>query len=865
MRTPLSRTSTFLVQTVDTFPLFEVTSEKDTLMSHPFGDLLSRYLHRKHGLSQSKLAEGILQDPSVITKMCKGQRLTGIHARERVVAIIDWLRAQAAIQMVTEANALLAAAGMVPLRTDESGEHTILRQLQSQPLPTHSPAVLSSSAPPRRTNLPAALTSFIGRTDELADVAQHIATQRLVTLTGAGGVGKTRLATEVGIRLAQGIDASAFADGVWLVELAELSRPALVAQALARLFKLPEQVGQTSLELLDEYLADKHLLLILDNCEHLVEACADVVEHLLRHWWRLHVLATSREELRIPGEMIYPVLPLTLSDPLEHNPELVLASSAAQLFVERIGAGHRTQQAHREDAATIAHICRQLDGIPLALELAAPLAHSMSLIEIAAQLGNQMAILTNTYRTAIPRHQTMHSALIWSYRLLAPAEQELLARVAVFAGGWTLEAAHAVCDDTPTAALLPSLQQLVVKSLALEEILDGQRRYRLLEPVRQFARAQLAAGGEQEALCRRHATYFLSVAEQMGQARDTPREQEWLQTLEPERANLRAVNTWAIEQGESEFAHRFNGSLIAFWIYRSSAAEARHWLEAVLELKAATPTVATLTAEALALDLAAYIAVGQQDFAQARTWFERELAIHTAMNHQPGIAKALRGLGYTAMLCGELAQAHHYTKQSLTVSRSVQDRWGAAWSLFDLGYLAMVRGEINQAQVFLEEAVPQLREQGILFGAFRALIALGHTMRLLDDHERARGFYRDALHIQQQMQYVQQINEGLDGLAGIAAAEGDPARAARLFGAAQAHCEAMAAPRWSHLDPIYDRDIALARSLLGPDEWHAAWTAGYAMPLDQAIAYALTESAPHDTGAVENPNGAATRQDIAAV
>ena len=384
----------------------------------------------------------------------------------------------------------------------------------------------------------------------------------------------------------------------------------------------------------------------------------------------------------------------------------------------------------------------------------------------------------------------------------------------------------------------------------LEEDLDGQRRYRLLEPVRQFARAQLAASGEQDALRRRHASYFFSLAEQLGPARDTPRERAWLQTLEPERANLHAVNSWAIDQGESEFAHRFNGLLFAFWCYRSSTAETRHWFDAVLALQAALPTTATLTAEALALDAAGYIAVAQHDFAQARTWFDRELTIHTAMNHQSGIAKALRGLGFTAMLCGDLAQAQHYTERSLIACRSVDDRSGAAWSLFDLGYLAMVRGDIKEARLVLEEAVPELREQGNLFGTLRALLALGHTLRLMDDHERARACYRDALHIQQHTHYVSNISDGLEALAGIAAAAGDPERAAQLFGAAQAHREAIAMPRWPTMAALYNRDVALARSLLDGDGWHATWAAGYAMPLDQAVAYALAESTADGSGFV---------------
>jgi predicted ATPase/transcriptional regulator with XRE-family HTH domain len=792
-----------------------------------FGDLLR--VHRQAaGLSQEELAERARLSTRAVGDLERGTKLRPHRTTIQLLA--------AALNLSAEQLSEFEAAARRPPSTAPSA-------------PSSVPSVAAPQAAPRH-NLPAALTSFIGRTHELAEVTRCLATQRLVTLTGAGGVGKTRLATEIGIHLVQGSDASVFADGVWLVELAELAQAALVAQALVRVFKLPGQIGQTPLELLQEYLADKHLLLVLDNCEHLVEACAEVVEYLLHHCWGLHVLATSREELRIPGETIYPVRPLTLPDPLEDNPEQLLASAAAQLFVARSGAGHLTQQSYREDAAMIAHICRQLDGIPLALELAAPLTHSLSLSEIAAQLHNQMAVLTSTYRTTIPRHQTMHSALVWSYQLLTPAEQQLLDRIAVFAGGWTLEAAQAVCADTPAAQLLRSLQQLVAQSLVLIENLGGRRRYRLLEPVRQFARTQLAVSGEQDSLCRRHAAYFLALAEQMGEARDTPREREWLQTLEAERANLRAVNSWAIEQGEIAFAHRFNGLLFAFWIYRSSASEARHWMDAVLELKAAVPTPATLTAEALALDAAAYIAVLQHDFAQAQIWFERELTIHTAMNDQPGIATVLRGYGFTAMLSGDLVQAQHYTGQSLILSRAVLDRWGEAWSLFDLGYLALVRDAIPQARGFLEEALPQLREQGNLWGTYRALLALGHTMRLLDDAGRARGCYRDALCIQQQMHYLPSVSDGLEGLAGMAASEGDPLRAVRLFGAAQAHRDAIAAPRWRDRDASYARDVALARSLLDEEAWRAAWAAGGAMPLDQAVAYALAESSADDSGSV---------------
>ncbi|MEP7189780.1 MAG: AAA family ATPase, partial [Roseiflexaceae bacterium] len=615
---------------------------------------------------------------------------------------------------------------------------------------------------PTRTNLPAPLTSFVGRDEELADIPALIESQRLVTLTGVGGVGKTRLATEVGIRMVRR-GAPIARDGVWVVELASLAKPALVAQAIARIFRLPEQGVRTTLELLQEHLAEQQLLLILDNCEHLVDVCAEIAEQLLLHCWQLHILATSREPLRVPGECAVPILPLGLPGPNELQPTQILTTTAALLFVARMDAAigvfastaAPADRIDSADAAAIAQICLQLDGIPLALELAAPLTQSMMLAEIAAQLQNQMTILTNNYRTAIPRHQTMHSALVWSYRLLAPEEQLLLTTVAVFAGGWTLEAAQAMCSDCPAERVLPMLTQLIAKSLVLPEETHGQRRYRLLEPVRQFAQAQLAADGTEDAVRRRHAAYFLTLAEQMHQARDTSNEAEWLDRLEPERDNLRAVNIWAIEHGEAELAHRFNGWLFAFWLYRNSKTETRHWVDAALTLKAATPTQDTLTAEALALDVAGYFAVAQRDYRYAQECFQRELACYSTIGHQPGIATGYRGLGYTAMQRGDLEQADSLTARSLTVSQSVQDHWGMAWSLFDLGCLALVHGDLAQGQGLLEQALPELREQDIVFGTYRALIAFGHVMRALNDTERAIQHYREALQIQQRMHYIQ--------------------------------------------------------------------------------------------------------------
>jgi len=525
----------------------------------------------------------------------------------------------------------------------------------------------------------------------------------------------------------------------------------------------------------------------------------------------------------------------------------VLAYAATQLFVDRMNSTQPMLKTQAAEIGALAHICRQLDGIPLALELAAALTRNMPLAEIATQLDNQMALLTNGYRTAIPRHQTMHSALVWSYRLLSSDEQQLLVRLAVFVGGWTLDAAKAVCADDPIVNIAALLNQLIAKSLGLVETQNGERRYRLLEPVRQFSYTQLVASGEQKVIQRRHAHYFLSLAEKMDQARDTLQEREWLQRLEPERNNLRAVNRWAIERKEAEFAQRFNGFLCAFWIYCSGVSEASHWLEGVLALTEAedetTRTPPALMAEASVLNTVGHAVVLMNDFARAQTLFERELRLRTALDDRKGIANALRGISYTLMMSNNLSQAQTYADQAIDICRAAQDHWGIVWSLFDLGYLALARGELTAAQALLEEVLPMLQEQGINFGAFRTLLALGHLMRTKSDMEQARRFYVNALHLQQQMHYVHVIADGLEGLAAIAVVEQNPMQAVRLLGAARAHRQSNTLTRPYHQVAGYEHAVALTRRQLAPEAWNIAWTAGRRICFN-GLSYCSVGSAP---------------------
>ena len=340
-------------------------------------------------------------------------------------------------------------------------------------------------------------------------------------------------------------------------------------------------------------------------------------------------------------------------------------------------------------------------------------------------------------------------------------------------------------------------------------------------------------------LQQRHARYFLALAEQMGEALDTRQEREWLQRLEPERDNLRVVNGWALAQNEAEFAHRFNGALFAFWLYRSSATEARHWLEAVLALTAPVPTAAARRAEATALNVAGYLMIFHGNYALAQGYFERELALYTENGDQRGIATGLRGCAFTAMQSGDLARAQHDIEQSLVIARSAEDHWGVAWSLFDLGYLALIRNELSQAQALLEKAVLELHVQGIIFGLYRALFALAQVKGRRGDTVQARILYHDALRLQQQMHYLVPTADCLEGLAGIEVREGQPIRAAQLFGAANAHREETGMLRWQYQNAWFEHDLVLVCSQLDAKAWDAAWSAGRAMTLEQAVEYAL--------------------------
>jgi len=615
-------------------------------------------------------------------------------------------------------------------------------------LPAAFPALKTLG--PLRTNLPAQLTSFIGREKESAAIKQLLANHRLITLTGPGGIGKTRLALQVAAEVLE-----TFPDGVWLIELAPLADPALVPQVVASALGLREDASRDMLATLTDFLNARSLLLILDNCEHVLEACAQLADALLQAGPNLRILASSREALGVAGEAPFRVPSLRAPD-IRRLPALDTLShyEAVQLFVERAATvlpGFRLTQ---DNAPALAQVCARLDGIPLALELAAARASVLRVEQIAARLDDRFRLLTGGSRTAVPRQQTLRALIDWSYDLLAEPERVLLRRLSVFAGGWTLEAAEAVCtgDGIEQYDVLDVLTQLVKKSLVVAEREQGQEtRYRLLETIRQYALERLAASGEADARRRQHVAHYLALAETADAQLGRAGQGAWLDRLEREIDNLRGALEWALGGGDAEVGARLAGALagmrswwVGFWLARGYLAEGHRWLEAAL---ARSLDVAPALRAMLLLQAGSYS--WQSDFGgdreRANALLEESLALFQAMGDRSGIAAVLTRQGATAWFFGDYPQAAQLSNEALALYRELGDRYGIAWVLRRLGDTARDQGDTARATALLEESLALCREQGFVLELPLVLNGLGDVACRQGDYERATALYWEAL------------------------------------------------------------------------------------------------------------------------
>jgi predicted ATPase/DNA-binding SARP family transcriptional activator/DNA-binding CsgD family transcriptional regulator len=720
---------------------------------------------------------------------------------------------------------------------------------------------------PGAHNLPVQRTSFVGREREIVELKRLLSMTGLLTLTGAGGSGKTRLALEVAGELA-----SLYPDGVWLVELAPLSDPDLVAQQVAKALSVREQPDLAHMEMLVEHLRQKNALLVLDNCEHLVDATSDLAGVLLGSSPRLKILATSREPLGVAGEVNWRVSPLSVPS-TDHLPdaENLARYESVRLFVDRARLRLPAFELTQENAGAVARVCRKLDGIPLAIELATARMGALAVEQVAERLEVSLDVLKGGSRTAEPRQQTLRATLDWSYELLSEPERKLFGQLSVFAGGFTLEAAEAVGtgDGIEESEVLESFFMLVDKSLVVAEMgAEDAHRYRMLEPVRQYAREKLEESGEAERVRERHARHYLALAEVAEPELVGARQVAWLERLETEYGNFQTALSWSLEREVNvELGARLAGALWRFWYKRGYLSAGRQWLEAALSGSGALPEIV----HAKLLTGSGMLAWEQGDYASAMVLHEESLSLRRQMRDRPGVASSLNNVGLVALYIGDYERATELHEESLALRRELGDARGSAASLHNLGLVALYEGNRARSKAFMEESLSIYRELKDEWTISILLNNLGLVELYEGEHQRAVELQKESLTLRRELGDRGGVAECLEGLSGVAASKGEAARAARLWAAAESLREAIGAPPPPSHRSLYDAYLVPARSRLEDEAWGAAWSEGRAMQQEEAIEYALgteptTPAAPKRPTLGESPDPLTPReQEIAAL
>jgi predicted ATPase/class 3 adenylate cyclase len=729
----------------------------------------------------------------------------------------------------------------------------------------------------RRNNLPAQPTPLVGRERELEEVLAMLRSThvRLLAFTGPGGTGKTRLGLQAAAELTD-----EFEDGVFFVALASVADPTLVAPAITRTLGLTESGNQPAEELLEGYLSDKQVLLVLDNFEQVLES-APLLDALLSAAPGLKVLATSRTALRLYGEHEFPVPPLSLPD--TGSPLSPLESlgryEAIRLFVDRARAIRPDFSLTEENAPAVIEICSRLDGLPLAIELAAARIKLLPPQAMLSRLGNRLKLLTGGARNLPERQRTLRNAIAWSYEMLDEGEETLFARLAVFSGGSTLEGIEAVCDAQGDLSVdaLEGVSSLLDKSLVRQEEVQGaEPRLMMLETIREFALEKFDESDDSEAIKRAHAEYFLSLAEEAEPRLWGPEDAAWLDRLEREHDNLRVALSWSIEHEEAELALRLAGALRWFWNMGGYYGEGRSWLEAALAKEGEA------SARAKVLEGVGWLANQQGDLDRAEATAEEGLKLSAEADLGEVVAADFQNvLGDAARHRGDYERAAELLEKSLALHREARDTRGVAWSLGDLANVSSDRGNYEQAKELYEKGLALSRELGgaELLGAY--LISLGYEYLLEGDPERATGLNEEAVELyrsrgrksilqvaldnlgwsalikgdfqQSEALFVESLvlckdlgdklvgSESVEGFACIAGAGGEAGRAARLFGAAEALREAAGYQLGTRARSLREPYVTAARTLVGEAAWITAWENGHSMTFEDAIAYALQD------------------------
>ena len=741
---------------------------------------------------------------------------------------------------------------------------------------------LTFDFPPLKTldahpnNLPLQLTSFIGRERELEEVKCKLAASRLVTLIGPGGTGKSRLALHVAADL---IDR--FAKGVWFIDFSTLTEPGLVPQSVAAVLSIREQGQRPLMETIGEKIGPNKLLLVLDNCEHLIEACALLAGTLLRVCPNLSILATSRESLRIGGETAILVWPLETPDP-DHLPaiELISQFDAVRLFIERSVAVSPDFQVNRQSTPKMALICYRLDGIPLAIELAAARVKSISVDVLLDRLDDRFRLLSKGDRTVLPRHQTLEAVIDWSYDLLTDDERALFRRLGVFAGGWTLEAAETLCsgEGIEECNILDLMTELVDKSLVQIDRSQGGVRYRMLETVRQYALQKISTENEIGELRSQFIEYYLKLVE------DGEKKSYWggdtslPKHLAVDFDNFRIALTWCFEDiaKYGEQGLRLAGTLWIVWWTFGYLNEGRFWLEkAVKEVDSGgVPRAKALinlgciawqqadyqmaneyTKESLsiyrsqmtedihglanAIHIRGHVVFDQKDYFQARSLFEESLAKYRQLKDKENICLLVSDLGMVDYHEGNYQSATLRYTESMEIARDQDDLINIANNLLRIGDIARIKRDYESAAASYQESLEILRDMELNLDLASNLHKLGYIARFRGDFQRAAELFTESLTMQQSMGNKQGIIECFVGLAGLAAVTGRSAEAVQLFAAVKELLAAIGAPLGPADLAEMERDLSISQDRLSADEFSLAWSKGTSFSMEQAVTLAL--------------------------
>ncbi|MGE0541627.1 MAG: tetratricopeptide repeat protein [Dehalococcoidia bacterium] len=746
------------------------------------------------------------------------------------------------------------------------------------------------------SGLPAQVTPLIGREREVDEVRRRLTggETRLLTFTGPAGIGKTRLALALATVLAVAEDGEppVCPDGAYFVDLSSLSDPGLVERSIAQALQLSGLSKPTTRTRVIAALHRRRMLLILDNFEQILPA-APLVAELLARCPGLTIVVTSRAPLHLYGEHEFAVLPLAVPPDARGagraSPDQALVYPAVQLFVQRARAVSRLFQLTEENATAVARLCARLDGLPLAIELAATRSKLLTPATILERLNDGVVQTAASTPNRPARHQTLDTAIDWSYRLLSVDEQRLFRRLGICVGGFSPATAAAISSaggivhpTEPHAGIDPLLDSLVDKSLVqVTPREDGEIRFSMLETIRTYALKQLTAQGESEIVAARHAAYYTGLAEQATQSK--PRQSLWLRRLDLEHDNLRAALRWSLAYNQIETASRLVTSLWWFWRRRGYLDEGRAWIESVLALTSSPESAGEADdagpLPAAVLNAAGAIAWYQSDYAAAVTWLEEALVRSRDLEDRAGVATALMFLGLVALRQNDLATSRQRFAKAIAIRRALGDRWGTAmaltafagvplqagdyasartlelesaalfrevgdrWSLtmplLGLGLQAYYQGEYDIARTYFEEVLAIQREVGDTWYTAATLHSLGEVARSSGDMERALALYRESLMAPRALGNSKAVAQCLASIGAVAHHTGQPKRAARLLGAGHALLEEAAAV----LPPVeqarQDRDLADVRAALGDDAFHIAWSAGRALPVSEAVRQAL--------------------------